>query len=163
MTETAVFAAGCFWGVQDYFNQVPGVKNTEVGYTGGVTENPTYESVCTGTTDHAEALKIEFDPEVVKYKTLLKHFFKMHDATQYMRQGPDVGSQYRSAIFYANAEQKETAKTLLEELNSKQPKDKPLVTMLEKLGEFYSAEDYHQEFVKKNGYGACHVAYKPIS
>src|SRR5688572_20185966 len=109
-TQKALFAAGCFWGVQFYFDQIPGVTRTAVGYTGGHTKNPTYDEVCTHTTGHAEALLIEFDPDQVAYDELLRHFFRMHDPTQLNRQGPDVGDSYRTAIFYFDDDQKQAAK-----------------------------------------------------
>ncbi len=161
-TETAIFAAGCFWGVQDYIDHIPGVLKTTVGYCGGEETNPTYEQVSAHATGHAEALKVEFDPTKVSYQTLLKHFFKLHDPTQYMRQGPDVGPQYRSAVFYTTEEQNHQAQAYIRELEAKQPEGKPIVTELNPAGPFYDAEDGHQKFVKKNGYGACHVPYQPL-
>jgi methionine-S-sulfoxide reductase len=158
--KQSIFAAGCFWGVQFYFDQVPGVTKTTVGYTGGHTENPTYEDVCTHTTGHAEAVLLEFDPNEVSYETLLKQFFRMHDPTQLNRQGPDVGDSYRSAIFYFDDEQKQMAERVQKEL---QPNfDKPIVTQITPAGEFYSAEDYHQKFTEKTGRGMCHIPYKAI-
>lgn len=159
--QTAIFAAGCFWGVQAYFDQVPGVIKTEVGYTGGHTENPSYEEVCTHTTGHAESLRIEFDPEQVGYEMLVKQFFRMHNPTQLNRQGPDVGDSYRTAIFYLDIEQKEVAEQIKKEaqLNF----DKPIVTEITKATEFYKAEEYHQKFTEKTGRGMCHVPYSPIS
>ncbi|HUP11983.1 MAG TPA: peptide-methionine (S)-S-oxide reductase MsrA [Niastella sp.] len=158
--QKACFAAGCFWGVQFYFDQVPGVTKTTVGYTGGNTKNPTYEQVCTHKTGHAEATLIEFDPEKVTYETLLRQFFRMHDPTQLNRQGPDVGDSYRSAVFYFNDIQKETAQKVKTELQKDY--EKPIATEITEATEFYEAEEYHQKFTQKNGYGFCHVAYQPI-
>lgn len=158
--QKALFAAGCFWGVQDYFDQVPGVIATTVGYTGGTLKNPTYEQVCTETTGHAEALLIEFDPGVVAYADLLTHFFRMHDATQINRQGPDVGSSYRSAIFYVDDEQRRQA-TAAKQAAAVQV-EAPIATEITKAHDFYPAEEYHQKFVKKNGFGACHVPFAPL-
>jgi methionine-S-sulfoxide reductase len=159
--QIATFAAGCFWGVQYYFDQVPGVTSTKVGYTGGHTENPTYEEVCTHMTGHAEALEIEFDPDKVSYETLVKHFFHMHDPTQLNRQGPDVGDSYRSAIFYHDDDQKEVAERIMRDAGK--DFDKPIVTQITAATEFYDAEDYHQKYTKKTGQGMCHVPYEPIS
>lgn len=159
--QTAIFAAGCFWGVQYYFDQVPGLLETEVGYIGGHTDNPSYEQVCSHTTGHAEATKVVFDSQKVSYQTLLKHFFRMHDPTQLNRQGPDVGDQYRSAIFYIDEKQKEIAKRILDELNKKQFNGR-IVTTLEPADKFWLAEDYHQKFTERTGRGMCHVAYEPL-
>jgi len=158
--ETAIFAAGCFWGVQYYFDQVPGVKETIVGYTGGHTEKPTYEEVCTHTTGHAEAVKIEFDPKEVSYETLLKQFFRMHDPTQMNRQGPDVGDSYRTAIFYTTDKQKEQAESAKKTAQS--DFDEPIVTEITKAGEFWPAEDYHQKFTERTGRGMCHIPYAAV-
>ena len=158
--EQAIFAAGCFWGVQYYFDQVPGVVSTVVGYTGGIMENPIYEEVCSHTTGHAEAVLIEFDPEKVSYEVLCKHFFRMHDPTQLNRQGADVGDNYRSAIFYVTDEQKEIAEKVRAAV---QPRfNKPIVTQVEQAGPFYEAEEYHQKFTEKTGRGMCHVPYEPV-
>jgi methionine-S-sulfoxide reductase len=158
--EQAIFAAGCFWGVQYYFDQVPGVVSTTVGYTGGTTENPTYEEVCSHATGHAEAVLVEFDTGKVSYETLLKQFFRLHDPTQLNRQGPDVGDNYRSAIFYVTDEQKEVAEKVVAGL---QPKfDGQIVTEITPAGPFYQAEAYHQKFTERTGRGACHVAYAPV-
>lgn len=155
--EQAVFAAGCFWGVQFYFDQVPGVAGTTVGYTGGYTENPTYEEVCSHTTGHAEAVLLEYDAGKVSYATLVKQFFRLHDPTQLNRQGPDVGDNYRSAIFYTTDEQKAVAERVRDEL---QPKlSAPIVTEITQAGPFYRAEEYHQKYTEKTGRGACHVPY----
>lgn len=160
-TQKALFAAGCFWGVQYYFDQVPGVVRTTVGYTGGHTENPTYEEVCTHTTGHAEAVLIEFNPEQVTYKTLLKQFFRMHDPTQLNRQGPDVGDSYRTAIFYFDDQQRQEAEA---EKAAAQPTfDRPIATSISQAGPFYEAEAYHQKFTEKTGRGMCHIPYEPVS
>jgi methionine-S-sulfoxide reductase len=159
--QKAIFAAGCFWGVQYYFDQVPGVVKTTAGYTGGHTKNPTYEQVCTHTTGHAEATLIEFDPSKVSYEALVKQFFRMHDPTQLNRQGPDVGDSYRSAIFYFDNEQRNIAEDMKKQL---QPNfNKPIVTEITKASEFYPAEDYHQKYTKRTGHGFCHVDYAPVS
>jgi methionine-S-sulfoxide reductase len=159
-TETAIFAAGCFWGVQAYFDQVPGVVKTTVGYTGGHVKDPTYEQVCLHTTGHAEATKIEFDPSVTPYRNLVRHFFRMHDPTQMNRQGPDVGDNYRSAIFYTNDDQKKVAQEVKD--MAQKDFDKPIVTEVTSASEFYDAEEYHQKYFEKTGFGACHVPYTPI-
>lgn len=156
----AVFAAGCFWGVQYYFDQIPGVVSTTVGYTGGHTESPTYEEVCTHTTGHAEAVEIEFDESQVSYETLVRQFFRMHDPTQLNRQGPDVGDSYRSAIFYVDDTQKRTAESISGQLAASFAK--PIVTQITPATMFYKAEDYHQKFTERTGRGACHVQYEPI-
>lgn len=160
-SQTAIFAAGCFWGVQFYFDEVPGVLETEVGYIGGHVDNPSYELVCTHTTGHAEATKIVFDPAKASYETLLKHFFRMHDPTQLNRQGPDVGDSYRSTIFYLNETQKAAGQKLIDELNKSQFKGK-IVTTLEKAGKFWLAEAYHQKFSARTGIGMCHIPYAPV-
>lgn len=158
--EQAIFAAGCFWGVQFYLDQIPGVKQTIVGYTGGQTENPTYEEVCSHTTGHAEAVWVEYDPEKVQYETLVRHFFRLHDPTQLDRQGPDVGDNYRSAIFYLNEQQQEVAENVRDEL---QPTfKKSIVTQIVPAGPFYRAEDYHQKYAERTGRGMCHVPYEPL-
>ncbi len=159
-TEKAIFAAGCFWGVQDYFDQIPGVINTVVGYTGGHTKNPSYEEVCTHTTGHAEATEVEFDPRKVSFETLVKQFFRMHDPTQLNRQGPDIGDSYRSAIFYFDEGQKQAAEAIKKSVQSNFKK--PIVTETSKATEFYAAEDYHQKYVQKTGRGACHIPFTPI-
>lgn len=158
--QQAIFAAGMFYGLQQYLDQVPGVTGTTVGYTGGTTEDPTYEEVCTHTTGHAEAVLLEFDASKVSYETLTRHFFRLHDPTQLNRQGPDVGDSYRSAIFYVTDEQKTVAEKVMAELvsNYKQP----IVTEITMAGPFYRAEDYHQKFAERTGRGMCHVDYAPI-
>jgi len=157
---TAIFAAGCFWGVQYYFDQVPGVLETEAGYTGGHTDNPTYDQVCADGTGHAEAVKIVYDPQKISYETLLRQFFRMHDPTQINRQGPDVGDQYRSAIFCQSEEQKNTAQKIIE-LNKSKFNGK-IATTLESAEKFWPAEDYHQKFTECTGRGMCHIPYQPI-
>jgi peptide methionine sulfoxide reductase msrA/msrB len=159
--ETTIFAAGCFWGVQFYFDEVPGVLETEAGYIGGHKDNPTYEQVCMHTTGHPEAVKIVYDPDKISYETLLKHFFRMHDPTQLNRQGPDVGDSYRSAIFYLDDAQKAAGQKTIYELNKTQFKGK-IVTTLEKAGTFWPAEDYHQKYSQRTGMGMCHIPYAPV-
>jgi methionine-S-sulfoxide reductase len=159
--EIAIFAAGCFWGVQYYFDQVPGVLETEAGYTGGHIDKPTYEQVCMHKTGHAEAVKITFDPQKISYKTLLIQFFRMHDPTQMNRQGPDIGDNYRSAIFYQNEEQKQQAQKIINELNKSKFEGK-IVTSIEPNSTFWPAEDYHQKYTEKTGHGMCHIPYAPV-
>lgn len=158
--EQAIFAAGRFWGVQYYFDQVPGVTQTAVGYTGGTTENPTYDDVVTHTTGHAEAVWIEYDAGKVSYETLVKQFFHMHDPTQLNRQGPDVGDNYRSAIFYVTDEQKAIAERVRDELQSRL--GSKIITEISEAGPFYRAEEEHQKYTEKTGRGACHVPYEPV-
>jgi methionine-S-sulfoxide reductase len=159
--QQAIFAAGCFWGVQYYFDQVPGVKGTVVGYTGGHVENPTYEQVCSHTTGHAEAVLVEFDPNEVTYETLVRQFFRMHDPTQLNRQGWDIGDNYRSAIFYFDDEQRQTAEMV--KLDIEPNHDKAVVTEISPAGTFYEAEEYHQKYTERTGQGMCHVPYEPIT
>lgn len=156
----ALFSAGCFWGVQYYFDQVPGVIETTVGYTGGHTDNPSYEEVCSHTTGHAEAVLIEFDQQKVSFEDLVMQFFRMHDPTQLNRQGPDVGDQYRSAIFYFDPEQKSIAEHVKNITQSSYKK--PIVTQITKAEKFYEAEAYHQKFAEKTGRGMCHIDYQPL-
>lgn len=158
--KKAIFAAGCFWGVQYYFDQIPGVIQTTAGYTGGHTKNPTYEQVCSHTTGHAEAVLVGFDPDLIQYETLVKHFFRMHDPTQLNRQGPDVGDSYRSAIFYFDNDQKTVAETVKKQTQTNW--EKPIVTQINPATTFYNAEDYHQKFTEKTGRGMCHVPYQAI-
>jgi methionine-S-sulfoxide reductase len=162
-TEEAIFGAGCFWGVQYYFDQVPGVIETEVGYSGGHIDNPSYQQVLAHTTGHAEATRIVFDPQKVSYETLLKQFFRMHDPTQLNRQGPDIGDNYRSAVFYKDESQKQAAQKLIDELNSSGRYKKPIATTLEKFAKFWPAEDYHQKYSERTGRGVCHVDYSPVA
>jgi methionine-S-sulfoxide reductase len=162
-TEEAIFAAGCFWGVQDYFDQVPGVVETEVGYTGGHVDNPSYQQVCTHRTGHAEATRVVFNPSKVSYGALLKQFFHMHDPTQLNRQGPDIGDNYRSAVFYKDENQKQAAIKLIDELSKSGKYKKPIVTTLEPAAKWWPAEDFHQKYTQKTGIGACHINYSPVN
>jgi peptide-methionine (S)-S-oxide reductase len=155
--ETATFGAGCFWGVEETFRQIPGVKDAEVGYTGGHTENPTYREVCGGRTGHAEAVRVTYDPREVSYEQLLDVFWRNHNPTTLNRQGPDFGEQYRSAIFFNTPEQEETAKRSKEEADRSGRWHKPIVTQIVPAGPFYRAEEYHQQYLAKRGLGACHI------
>lgn len=160
-TQKVLLAAGCFWGVQYYFDQIPGVVATTVGYSGGHTEDPSYDQVATRTTGHAESVLVEFDPKKVSYQTLLKQFFRMHDPTQVGGQGPDIGPEYRSAIFYFDPTQHEAAVKVRNQTQEKL--NKPIVTDIKPAGPFYKAEEYHQKFTEKTGMGACHIPYAPVS
>jgi peptide-methionine (S)-S-oxide reductase len=151
--ETATFAAGCFWGVEMAFRRVPGVTGTRVGYTGGTVEDPGYERVCTGQTGHAEAVEVTFDPARLGYDDLLEVFWAAHDPTQLDRQGFDVGSQYRSAIFTHGPEQEAAARASMERLESAGRSPGQVVTRIEPAGRFYQAEDYHQRYLEKQGRG----------
>ncbi|MGP8152647.1 MAG: peptide-methionine (S)-S-oxide reductase MsrA [Smithella sp.] len=155
--ETAIFAAGCFWGVQEYFSRVKGVIKSESGYTGGTKKNPTYEEVCTGKTGHAESVRVIFDPRVVSYERLLQHFWELHDPTSLNKQGNDIGSQYRSAIFYTNPKQEMQARSSLEKLVKSGKYSQKIVTEILPAKEFYMAEEYHQDYLKKNPHGYCHI------
>ncbi len=155
--EKATFAAGCFWGVEATFRQMPGVISTRVGYTGGKTENPTYRDVCTDGTGHAEAVEVEFDPSKLSYAQLLKVFFENHDPTQVNRQGPDWGSQYRTAIFFHSPEQKAQAEQFKQELERARVYSKPIATQIVPEVTFYPAEDYHQQYLEKRGLASCHI------
>jgi peptide-methionine (S)-S-oxide reductase len=148
--EVATLAAGCFWCTEAAYSIIKGVERIEPGYTGGNMPNPSYEQVSTGTTGHAEAAQIFFDPKVISYKEILEIFFTIHDPTSLNRQGADVGTQYRSAIFYHSHEQKETAEKLIDELNKEGIWEKPIVTSVEPLKEFYRAETYHEDYYKKH-------------
>lgn len=161
-TEKATFAAGCFWGVEAYFRQVKGVLSTDVGYTGGKTEKPTYEDVCEGDTMHAEAIEITFDPAVVSYERLLYHFFKLHDPTSWYRQGNDVGSQYRSAVFTHSPQQKAQALAYIKKLADEKKFHKPIVTEVKDAVTFWKAEEYHQDYLVKHPGGYCHVDLRNI-
>jgi peptide methionine sulfoxide reductase msrA/msrB len=147
--EVATFAAGCFWGVEDKFSKMEGVVHTAVGFTGGTVKDPSYPQVCQGNTGHAEAVHILFDPGIVSYTELLEAFFSMHDPTQLNRQGPDVGSQYRSAIFYHTDEQKKEAENMIQRLENSDRFQSKIVTQVKPASEFYKAEEYHQKFYEK--------------
>ncbi len=152
----ATFAAGCFWGVEQRFGGLPGVTSTEVGYTGGTTPHPSYEQVCSHTTGHAEAVRLEYDPERISYEELLAAFFSMHDPTQLDRQGPDVGDQYRSAVFFHTPEQENSARAAVEQLSESGVFTRPIVTQIADASEWWRAEDYHQKyFEKRPGYGCA--------
>ncbi len=154
--ERATFGAGCFWGVEYVFRRVPGVSDVQVGYSGGITPNPTYEEVCSHTTGHAEVAQVTFDPDTVTYEQLLEVFWAMHDPTQVDRQGPDIGDQYRSVIFTHSEDQALAAKTSKERAQSRF--SKPIATEIVPLTVFYAAEDYHQAYYEKNGHTPyCHV------
>ena len=153
----ATFAAGCFWGVEDAFRQVEGVTSTAVGYIGGTTSNPSYKEVCTGRTGHAEAVEIDFDPAKVSYLELLATFWKSHDPTTVNRQGPDVGTQYRSAIFFHDAAQGKDARDSKAVLTEQGVFQRPIVTEIVPAPEFYKAEDYHQQYFEKQGIRSCHI------
>jgi len=155
--EKATFAAGCFWGVEDAFRQVKGVTSTTVGYTGGTTKNPTYNEVCTDQTGHAEAVEVEFDPQQVSYEQLLKLFWEIHDPTTPNRQGPDIGAQYRSAIFFHGREQEAAARASKASLETSGKFRRPIVTEIKPAPEFYRAEDYHQQYFEKRGIKSCHI------
>jgi peptide-methionine (S)-S-oxide reductase len=157
-TEKATFAAGCFWGVEEVFRKLPGVLSTRVGYSNGKTEHPTYEQVCTGRTNHAEAIEIEFDPAQITYLQLVETFFESHDPTTLNRQGPDVGTQYRSGIYTHSPEQEQIAETEKEKRNHSGDYARPVVTEIEPAGTFYSAEEYHQRYFQRRGIDAsCHI------
>jgi peptide-methionine (S)-S-oxide reductase len=164
-TQLAMFAAGCFWGVEKTFWQVPGVVSTQVGYAGGYTPNPTYEEVCSGRTGHAETVRVVFDPTRVSYEQLLKVFWEEHDPTQGMRQGNDVGTQYRSAIYSFGPEQHRAAEAskAMYEKALKQKRYGPVTTEIAEAGPFYFAEDYHQQYLAKNPYGYCGLGGTGVS
>ncbi|RIK67346.1 MAG: peptide-methionine (S)-S-oxide reductase [Planctomycetota bacterium] len=155
-TEVAMFGAGCFWGVEAAFQGVKGVTKTEVGYSGGSMKNPTYKDVCGDDTGHAEVVRVEFDPSQVSYEDLLDVFWENHDPTQLNRQGPDHGSQYRSAIFFFSPEQEAAAKASKERLIRSGKFSRPIVTEITKASDFWRAEDYHQQYLEKRGLKVCH-------
>ncbi|WP_129115691.1 peptide-methionine (S)-S-oxide reductase MsrA [Halegenticoccus tardaugens] len=159
----ATLAGGCFWCIEAPFERLGGVESVVSGYAGGSTENPTYEEVCSGETGHAEVVQVTYDPDEIGYRELLEVFFTIHDPTTLNRQGPDVGTQYRSAVFYHDDEQRETAEALIEELEAAGAYDDPIVTEVEPLEAFYEAEEYHQNFYEKNpeqAYCAVHIPPK---
>lgn len=152
-----MFGAGCFWGVEATFRAVKGVVNATVGYAGGETENPTYEDVCTDETGHAEVVQVEFDPQQVSYRDLLNVFWTNHDPTTLNRQGPDVGTQYRSVVFYYSPEQKVTAEESKAEMERSGRFRRAIVTQIEPAPSFWPAEDYHQRYLEKRGLAQCHI------
>lgn len=161
-TETAVFAAGCFWCVEAIFQELKGVYQIESGYSGGTLVNPTYKEICTGNTGHAEVVKISFDPEEISYEFLLSVFFKTHDPTTLNRQGGDIGTQYRSAIFYTSESQKNSANEIIEALNKEKAYPDPIITEVTAMDVFYPAEDYHQDYYSNNpNYGYCRMVIQP--
>jgi peptide-methionine (S)-S-oxide reductase len=153
--ETAAFGAGCFWGVEVEFRNTPGVVDAVVGYMGGELENPSYEDVCTDTTGHAEVVEVKFDPDEVSYEELLDVFWELHDPTQLNRQGPDVGSQYRSAIFTYSDDQRRAAEGSREGAQARFPR--PIVTTIEPASQFWRAEEYHQRYLEKRGLATCRI------
>ena len=149
------FGAGCFWGVEAAFRQIQGVTSTAVGYLGGTVENPTYQDVCTGSTGHAEVVQVEYDPAQIAYEDLLDVFWKCHDPTTLDRQGPDVGAQYRSAVFFHTPEQEAAAKVSTEKVQGRFKR--PIVTEITPASTFYRAEEYHQQYLEKRGQASCHL------
>jgi peptide-methionine (S)-S-oxide reductase len=156
-TELATFGAGCFWGVEADFRQIRGVVATQVGYEGGHTESPTYRDVCSHTTGHAEVVQVEYDPTRVSYDDLLKVFWETHDPTQLNRQGPDVGDQYRTVIFYHTPEQQAAAQASKERLEAEKKYRRPIVTQIVPAETFYRAEEYHQQYLEKRGLSTCKI------
>ena len=155
--EKAMFGAGCFWGVEAVYRGVPGVVATAVGYMGGTFKNPTYQDVCTGKTGHAEVVQVEYDPAKVSYEELLKVFWENHDPTTLNRQGPDVGKQYRSVIFFHNPDQESAAKAAKEKFVRAGVYKRPIVTEIVPAAEFWRAEEYHQQYLEKRGLAQCHI------
>jgi len=156
-TALATFGAGCFWGVEVAFRRIPGVKDAQVGYSGGKTSAPTYKEVCTDTTGHAEVVQVEFDPAQVKFAELLAAFFDLHDPTQVNRQGPDYGSQYRSVVFAHSAEQQAEARAFIEKLEESESFGGPIATQVVPFEQFWRAEEYHQRYLEKRGLASCHL------
>jgi peptide-methionine (S)-S-oxide reductase len=155
--EKATFGAGCFWGVEATFAEIPGVLQTAVGYSGGHTQNPTYQEVCTDRTGHAEVVQVTYDPAQVAYEKLLEVFWSAHDPTQLNRQGPDLGAQYRSVIFFHSPEQEQAARTSKEALQQSGRFARPVVTLIEPAREFWRAEEYHQKYLEKRGLRHCNI------
>lgn len=160
--EKATFGAGCFWGVEQFFREVPGVSEAVSGYAGGAVDHPTYQQVCSDRTGHAEVVEVTFDPAKVSYATLVDLFFKMHDPTQMNRQGPDIGTQYRSVIFTHSPEQERVAKEELAKAQASGRYRRPVVTSIEPAKPFWRAEEYHQRYFEKHG-GHCHVSYAELA
>ena len=160
--EIAVFGAGCFWCIEAIFSQVEGIKDISVGYTGGHTKSPTYEEICKGNTGHAEVMRLEYDPTIVNYEDLLKIFWETHDPTTLNRQGNDIGTQYRSAIYYSNTEQKKIAENYKKQLEKDKVYINKIVTEISKLGIYYEAENYHQDYYSNNkNQPYCRYVIKP--
>jgi peptide-methionine (S)-S-oxide reductase len=157
MQEIATFGAGCFWGIEAAFRRVPGVLDAVSGYSGGHTQNPSYQEVCTDTTGHAEVVQVTFDPEKVSYDQLLNVFWTIHDPTQVNRQGPDYGAQYRTAIFFHSPEQEATAKKSKQALDASGKLRRPVATEITPAGPFWRAEEYHQRYLEKRGAASCHI------
>jgi len=155
--EKATFGAGCFWGVEATFRQIPGVTSTQVGYMGGTLRNPTYKDVCTDRTGHAEVVEVTYDPSQVSYEQLLKVFWENHDPTQLNRQGPDTGTQYRTVIFFHTPEQESAAKASKDERQRSGLHKRPIVTQIVPAAEFWRAEEYHQQYLEKRGLSSCHI------
>jgi len=163
--EVATLGGGCFWCIEAAFNEIRGVVNVESGYAGGELASPTYEQVCTGTTGHAEVVQVTFDPDIISFKEILEIFFTAHDPTTPNRQGADVGTQYRSVIFYHNDKQKEVAEQIIAELNAAKVWDDPIVTQVEPLKNFYKAEEYHRKYFNRHpesGYCKIFIAPKIV-
>jgi len=157
MTQKATFGAGCFWGVEDVFSQINGVISTAAGYSGGNHKNPTYKDVCTGTTGHAEVVHLEYDSSTVSYETLLRAFWDNHNPTTLNRQGPDIGTQYRSVVFFHTPEQQISADSFKVQLEKKDQFKRPIVTEITEATTFYRAEDYHQKYLEKRGLSHCSI------
>jgi peptide-methionine (S)-S-oxide reductase len=157
MKQKATFGAGCFWGVEAEFREMKGVTDALAGYAGGNTENPTYKDVCTGRTNHAEVVEVDYDEDQVSYQELLNLFWKAHDPTQVNRQGPDVGTQYRSVIFFHTPEQEKAARESKAELEKSGKFHRPIATVIEPAPAFYPAEEYHQQYLAKRGLRHCHI------
>src|SRR5690348_3530324 len=155
--EKATFGGGCFWGVEAAFRRIPGVVDTAVGYSGGTMKNPRYEDVCTDETGHAEVVEVTFDPAKLSYEQLLEEFWSLHDPTTLNRQGPDVGTQYRSVIFYHSPEQEKIARASKEKQQASGKFRRPIVTRIQPAGPFYRAEEYHQRYLEKRGVASCHL------
>lgn len=157
MIEKATFGAGCFWGVEVEFRNLKGVKEAAVGYAGGAVPNPTYQDVCSDRTGHAEVVEVQFDPGEIKYETVVDAFFGLHDPTQVNRQGPDVGTQYRSVIFYHSDEQRQVAESVKARLGASGRFKRPIATEISAAVPFWRAEEYHQRYLEKRGLASCHV------